>query len=106
MLPTNMAYSFGSEQPIVTSNILDFDHVDSNQMAFATYIFKYRSRGRSVANPAFALHLMLYLAALESLMVIPRSPSPVPLEDRDIATLTEAEMRELLQRQRVSSTAM
>jgi hypothetical protein len=35
-------------------------------------------------------------------MVIPRSPSPVPLEDRDIATLTEAEMRELLQRQRVS----
>jgi hypothetical protein len=39
-------------------------------------------------------------------MVIPRSPSPVPLEDRDIATLTEAEMRELLQRQRVRSTAM
>jgi hypothetical protein len=49
---------------------------------------------------------MLSLDALKSLMVIPRSPSPVPLEDRDIATLTEAEMRELLQRQRVRSTAM
>jgi hypothetical protein len=50
--------------------------------------------------------LCFFLAALKSLMVIPRSPSPVPLEDRDIATLTEAEMRELLQRQRVRSTAM
>jgi hypothetical protein len=49
---------------------------------------------------------MLSLGALKSLMVIPRSPSPVPLEDRDIATLTEAEMRELLKRQRVRLTAM
>jgi hypothetical protein len=49
---------------------------------------------------------MLSLDALKSLMVIPRSPSPVPLEDRDIATLTEAEMRELLQRQRVRSGAI
>jgi hypothetical protein len=49
---------------------------------------------------------MLSLDALKSLMVIPRSPSPVPLEDRDIATLTEAEMRELLQRQRVRSRAI
>jgi hypothetical protein len=101
-----MTYSFGSEQPVVTRNVMDFDHVDSNQMAFATYIFKYRSRGRSVANPACTIHLMLYLAALESLMVIPRSPTPIPLEDRDIDTLTEAEMRELLKRQRVRSIAM
>lgn len=34
-------------------------------------------------------------------MVIPRSPSPIPLEERDINGLSSEEMRELLQRQRV-----
>jgi hypothetical protein len=85
---------------------MDFDHVNPNKLPFATFVFKYRSRGRSSSDTLYTLHLTLYLAALKSLMVIPRSPSPVPLEDRDIATLTEAEMRELLQRQRVRSTNM
>jgi len=39
-------------------------------------------------------------AALQSLLVIPRSPSPVPLEDRDVDSLSQEEMRELLRRQR------
>jgi hypothetical protein len=33
-------------------------------------------------------------------MVIPRSPSPVPLEERNVDTLSPEEMRELLRRQR------
>lgn len=33
-------------------------------------------------------------------MIIPRSPSPVPLEDRDVDTLTQAESRELIRRLR------
>jgi hypothetical protein len=85
---------------------MDFDHVSPQKSPFATFVFKYRSRGRASSDTSYTLHLMLSLDALKSLMVIPRSPSPVPLEDRDIATLTEAEMRELLQRQRVRSTAM
>ena len=34
-------------------------------------------------------------------MIIPRSPSPVPLEERDVDSLDPEEMRELLRRQRV-----
>lgn len=37
---------------------------------------------------------------LQSLLVIPRSPSPVPLEDRPVEELSRDEMVELLQRQR------
>lgn len=36
-------------------------------------------------------------------MIIPRSPSPPPLEERPIDSLTMEEMKELLVRQRVSS---
>jgi hypothetical protein len=39
-------------------------------------------------------------AALRSLLIVPRSPSPVPLEDRDVDTLSPQEMRDLLWRQR------
>lgn len=37
--------------------------------------------------------------ALQGLRVIPRSPSPVPLEERDVATLNLDELRELARRQ-------
>jgi hypothetical protein len=36
-------------------------------------------------------------------MIIPRSPSPIRLEDRPIDELTLEESRELLRRQRVSA---
>jgi len=39
--------------------------------------------------------------SLRSLCIIPRSPSPVPLEDRDPDELTEAEKNELLRRYKV-----
>jgi hypothetical protein len=38
---------------------------------------------------------------LKALLIIPRSPSPVPLEDRDVDSLNASEMRELLKRQKV-----
>jgi hypothetical protein len=38
-------------------------------------------------------------------MIIPRSPSPVPLEERDIDSLSLEEMRELVQRQREREAA-
>jgi hypothetical protein len=37
---------------------------------------------------------------LKSLLIIPRSPSPQPLEERDVDTLSPEEMRTLLRRQR------
>ncbi|KAG9190579.1 hypothetical protein G6011_08667 [Alternaria panax] len=65
------------------SSILSFDHLDTNCQPFITFKFKYRSR-----------------AALQSLLIIPREPSPAPLEDRDFDTLTLEEARELIRRQR------
>lgn len=50
---------------------------------FATYTFKYRS------------HRDLQIEG-----IIPRSPSPVPLEERDPETLTAEEARELVRIQR------
>lgn len=38
---------------------------------------------------------------LKTEMIIQRSPSPVPLEDRPLESLTPEEMLELLKRQRV-----
>ncbi|KAK4951354.1 hypothetical protein LTR10_010327 [Elasticomyces elasticus] len=56
--------------------------------ALATFVFKYRSR-----------------AALQALHIIPRTPSPVPLEDRPVEELSMEDMRELLRRQRASRNA-
>lgn len=47
----------------------------------------------------------IFVASLQSLLIIPRSPSPVPLEERDVETLTPEEMRELLRRQRERDAA-
>ncbi|KAK3072402.1 hypothetical protein LTR53_006895 [Teratosphaeriaceae sp. CCFEE 6253] len=51
----------------------------------ANFVFKYRSR-----------------SALQTLHVIPRTPTPVPLEERPVDELSMEEMRELLRRQRAS----
>ncbi|KAF2127324.1 hypothetical protein P153DRAFT_433116 [Dothidotthia symphoricarpi CBS 119687] len=61
----------------------EHDYMDSVDKPIATYKFKYRSKH-----------------ALQSLLIMPRSPSPVPLEERDVDTLNAEEMRELLRRQR------
>ncbi|KAK5134231.1 hypothetical protein LTR08_006774 [Meristemomyces frigidus] len=53
----------------------------------ATFCFKYRST-----------------AALQSLGVIPRAASPVPLEQREVDDLSPEEMRELIKRQRAQQT--
>ncbi|KAK3622242.1 hypothetical protein LTR56_022290 [Elasticomyces elasticus] len=54
----------------------------------ATFVFKYRSR-----------------AALQALHIIPRTPSPVPLEDRPVEELSIEEMRELVRRQKATLDA-
>ncbi|PSN68691.1 hypothetical protein BS50DRAFT_632589 [Corynespora cassiicola Philippines] len=54
----------------------------------ATYNLKYRSKD-----------------ALKSLMIIPRTPSPVPFEQRDLDGLSFDEMREIIRRQRERNDA-
>ncbi|KAK7542642.1 uncharacterized protein J3D65DRAFT_690887 [Phyllosticta citribraziliensis] len=52
-------------------------HVESDSKPFATYTFRYRST-----------------EALKSMGLIPRTPEPVPLEERPIEDLTPEEMKE------------
>ncbi|RMZ00709.1 hypothetical protein D0862_06624 [Hortaea werneckii] len=60
----------------------DIYKIETIGKPFATFKFKYRSRG-----------------ALQSLGLLPRSPSPIPLEDRNIEDLSLQEAQELLRRQ-------
>ncbi|KAF2809635.1 uncharacterized protein BDZ99DRAFT_463419 [Mytilinidion resinicola] len=59
------------------------EYVDTVKSPFATFNFRYRSRD-----------------ALKALHIIPRSASPVALEDRPVEDLTPEELRELVKRQR------
>ncbi|KAH4107673.1 hypothetical protein HBH46_051040 [Parastagonospora nodorum] len=79
---------FRAPKPTMASKVVTTDYVDPRKIPFTTFNFKYRSRH-----------------ALKALMIVPRSPSPAPLEDRDIDTLTPEEMRQLLRRQREGGQA-
>lgn len=46
--------------------------------------------------------LMLQIEVLKSLELIPRTPSPTPLEERPVEELSTAELAELVGRYRVS----
>ncbi|KAH7125781.1 hypothetical protein B0J11DRAFT_487707 [Dendryphion nanum] len=67
--------------PSCSPGSLSRDLIDKTP--FAQFVFKYRSR-----------------EALKSLLVIPRTPIPVPLEDRPVESLTHQEALELLRRQK------
>ncbi|KAF2651343.1 hypothetical protein K491DRAFT_719903 [Lophiostoma macrostomum CBS 122681] len=59
------------------------DYTEAGKAPFATIKFKYRS-----------------LQALKSMYIVPRTPSPVPLEERPAAELSPAELVELVNRMR------
>ena len=70
----------------------------------ATFQFKYRSRGKDFWQSSQTCSACLptrYIEALKQLLVIPRSPSPLPLEERNPEDLTPTEAQELIRRQRV-----
>ena len=76
--------------------------VDDNP--FATYVFYYRSLGMKIF-PEFCQLLLLISApadALKALMIIPRTPTPLPLERRNSEDLTADERLELIRRLKVS----
>ncbi|KAF2635879.1 hypothetical protein P280DRAFT_473522 [Massarina eburnea CBS 473.64] len=81
-----LSHSARLSAPVATTRVskaLAYDYVAADKQPSATFKFKYRSQ-----------------AALQALMIIPRSPNPIPLEERDIESLSPEEMRELLKRQK------
>lgn len=77
------------------------DWIDSQKKPYAQYVFKYRSLGKYRRDLLRLIYPNPVSAALRALSIVPRSPSPVPLEDRPAAELSEAEVRELVEIQRV-----
>jgi hypothetical protein len=73
-------------------------YVNPDKGPFATFCFKYRSLGALRQAYCFQTTNEDELAALKSLLIIPRSPSPVPLLERNVDTLSLEETRELLRR--------
>ncbi|KAF2117494.1 hypothetical protein BDV96DRAFT_685220 [Lophiotrema nucula] len=70
-------------QPEASSSVTYYDADYAEEEPFATFIYKYRS-----------------LKALKSLYVIPRTPTPEPLEDRDIEGMNPRELKVALRRLR------
>ncbi|KAK5130485.1 hypothetical protein LTR08_002007 [Meristemomyces frigidus] len=81
-----ISHGVGFSDPIIArSTTYESAAVSGQPNPFAVYEFRYRS-----------------LEALKSLLIIPRTPTPPPLEERDITTLSPDEMRELQRRARAA----
>jgi hypothetical protein len=84
----------------------DCTNIDPKEKPFAHFCFRYRS----ISTSSFSLHhpfaciveLTTAVDDLKAELIIPRSPSPIPLEDRPLESLSLEESLELLRRQRVS----
>lgn len=81
-----MSRRFGEQIPVGQVHSCIFDWIHSENEPLATFIFRYRS-----------------LRALKSIGIVPRTPSPEPLEERDAESLTVDEARELIRRYKVKS---
>ena len=90
----------GDPEPYSAPNLTSIVDYHQGMTPAATYVFKYRSKSWFIQ----AVVLMVCEADIilaEDLQIeglIPRSPSPVPLEDRDPDSLTLEESRELVRR--------
>ena len=68
---------------------------------FATFKFKYRSLGTWSILSTNICALTKILEALKASCIIPRSHTPISLDDRSESELNTGELRELLRRERV-----
>lgn len=96
-----MGPSLGAEQVSSGTKHVDVEFVDGEN-PFATFRFKYVSKSNCAPPTVMACaDPCLYSGALQAMLLIPRTPSPVPLEERPIESLSVEEMKQLLQQYRV-----
>ena len=95
---------FSLDQPerIPTPNLGKCECIDFLDRPYATFHFKYRSRRKYFNLTSYQDMLIRNPEALQAELIIPRSPSPVPLEERPEESLTREELLELLARTRRS----
>lgn len=89
-----------------------YDYVNEERLPFAKYHFKYRSLGERppTSHPLFMRRFFRIrrtltdhnrVEALKSLYIVPRSPSPVPLDERPEENMSPDELRELVRQLKV-----
>jgi len=101
--PTDSIGRFGPRRLVATTGYLDVTYIDPYHLPAVEFTFKYRSKCRSNC-PLHALNAAqsyASLAALQALIIVPQSPTPVPLEERPIDSLNVQELRELARRNQV-----
>ena len=81
----------------VESHTSRVTHLDEKPLYMKRFL--YRTKG--MASSSRLLSSNVSIEALQSEMVIARSPSPEPLEDQEEEDLTPEQMRELIRRQKV-----
>ncbi|KAL8684865.1 MAG: hypothetical protein Q9224_006093 [Gallowayella concinna] len=79
--------SYGAKKIVAALRTVELDYIDGFNSPFAIIRFKYRSK-----------------KALQSMLLIPRTPSPVPLEQRPVESMSVEEMQRLLRHYRESYT--
>ncbi|KAI4841068.1 hypothetical protein E4T44_07866 [Aureobasidium sp. EXF-8845] len=67
--------------------------------AFATFNFRYRSRSE-FSQRRYTSTILTLVEDLQALCLIPRTPSPVPLENRPEESLTREELLEVFRKQK------
>lgn len=74
-------FRFGSDIAIAPKKrVLETLYVDYTETPAATFIFYYRSE-RKLLGPLRSVRANALPEALKSLMIIPRTPSPPPIEE-------------------------
>ncbi|THW64293.1 hypothetical protein D6C98_02246 [Aureobasidium pullulans] len=92
------SYSFGDEIEVTEASVaVVTEPVPGLKDIAGTYLFHYRSQGPTDSQSCYS-SLLTRSAALKKLLIIPRTPSPIPLEDRPEQELSREELAELLRK--------
>ncbi|KAL8648260.1 MAG: hypothetical protein Q9226_006064 [Calogaya cf. arnoldii] len=103
--------SYGKKQPTAAREMMKVDYIDGKNSPFARIQFKYRSKSKVESDSCEDDYTGTKASteALQSMLLIPRTPSPpppprlIPLEERPVETLSVEELQQLVHRLRVST---
>ncbi|TIA03376.1 hypothetical protein D6C82_01908 [Aureobasidium pullulans] len=98
------SYSFGDEIEVTEASVaVVTEPVPGLKDIAGTYLYHYRSQGPTDSQSCHS-SLLTRSAALKKLLIIPRTPSPIPLEDRPEQELSREELAELLRKYKARKT--
>lgn len=101
-----LVISLGTAIHMKARSTISAKYTDGRDCPLATFIFKYRSLSERLFSHSkrYLLTLSLNSEALKDLLLIPRTPPPAPLEDRPVDSLSQEELKTLVERLKVCVT--